>query len=160
MRTETIIRNVYTFDELSDAAKETAREWYRQGDEYPWMDEAMQSIRTFCEHFGVSIRNYCIDSYGYLYVSTDAENTHFRGVKLRQINCDAMPTGYCLDNTLWFEFYDEFKRTGDALAAFNDAIDAAVRDIREDIEYHYSDECVDESILCNEYEFTEDGRIA
>ena len=34
MRAETI--NIYTFDELNDAAKDKAREWYRQNLDYPW----------------------------------------------------------------------------------------------------------------------------
>ena len=31
------------------------------------------------------------------------------------------------------------------------------RDGYKQIEYYYSDESVDENIICNDYEFTEDG---
>jgi hypothetical protein len=61
---------------------------------------------------------------------------------------------------LWFTFYDEFKRTGNAYAAFVEAIDQAFRDWRNDLEAQLEDEAVDENILCNEYEFTEDGGMA
>ena len=157
MRTATV--NLYKFDELSDTAKEIAREWWRNGLDYPWWSESNDSIRAFCDHFGVTVKDYSIGAYQPSYLDTDAENSHFRGVKLKGIDRDYMPTGYCLDCALWQTFYDEFKRTGDALYAFNEAIDAAVKEIREDAEYQYTDECVDEMLTINEYEFTEDGKI-
>ena len=157
MRQQTV--NLYKFDELSDDAKDVARNWWRQDLEYFWMDDAMNSVKSFCDHFGVMIHEYNIGAFQPSYLDTDAENAHFRGVKLKSINRDYMPTGYCIDCTLWQTFHDEFKRTGDALYAFNEAIDAAVSEIKADIEYQYSDEAVDEMLTINEYEFTEDGKI-
>ena len=90
-------------------------------------------------------------------MTTDAENSNFRGLKLRDVTRDNTPTGYCLDCALWFTFYDEFKRTGDALRAFNEAIDAAVAEVVADMEYQYTDESVDEMLTINEYEFLENG---
>ena len=157
MRQQTV--NLYKFSELSDDAKEVAREWYRNGLDYPWCSESNDSIKAFCDHFGVKVKDWSIGVYSPSWITTDAENAHFRGVKLKSIDRDYMPTGYCLDCALWQTFYDEFKRTGDALYAFKDAIDTAVREIVEDIEYQYSDEAVDEMLTINEYEFTEDGKI-
>ena len=157
MRTEQV--TIYTFDELNDVAKDKAREWYRQGLEYPWFDESMNSIKCFCDEFGVSIKDYSIGAFSHSYIETDVENSNFRGLKLKNVKRDNMPTGYCLDCALWQTFYDEFKRTGDALHAFNDAIDNARREIVADIEYQYTDESVDEMLIINEYEFTENGSI-
>ena len=157
MRTEQV--TIYTFDELNDDAKDKAREWYRQGLEYPWFDESMNSIKRFCDEFGASIKDYSIGAFCHSYIDTDAENANFRGLKLKTVKRDNMPTGYCIDCTLWNTFYDEFKRTGDALYAFNDAIDAAVRSIVADAEYQYTDESIDEMLIINEYEFTADGSI-
>ena len=159
MRTATV--QIYKFDELSDDAKDVAREWWRNGlgNDSFWWNDSEASIMAFCHHFGVSIKDYSIGAFQPSYWDTDAENAHFRGVKLKSIDRDAMPTGYCLDCALWQTFYDEFKRTGDALSAFNDAIDTAVLEIVADIEYQYSDEAVDEMLTINEYEFTEDGKI-
>lgn len=158
MRIQTV--ELYKFDELSDDAKETAREWYiNAGIEYFWWDDAFASVKAFCDHFGVSIKDYSVGAYSPSYIKTDAENANFRGIKLRSIDRDYMPTGYCLDCSLWFEFYDTFKRTGDALYAFNQAIDAAVSEIVRDMEYQYSDEAIDEWLTINEYEFTADGSI-
>lgn len=157
MRTEQVI--IYTFDELNDAAKDKAREWYRQSLDYPWWSESNDSIKAFCDEFGVSIKDYSIGAFSHSYIETDVENSNFRGLKLKNVKRDNMPTGYCIDCELWETFYDDFKRTGNALYAFNEAIDAAVCSIVADAEYQYTDESVEEMLTINEYEFTEDGSI-
>ena len=154
---ETIELTLYRFDELGDKAKEKAREWYRDGLEYHWFSESMDSIRAFAKHFGVTVKDWSIGGYG-SYIHTDATNANFRGLKLADIDRDYMPTGYCLDADLWQEFYDQFKQTGDAKHAFEQALEEAISAIQRDIDYQFSDEAVDESMTFNEYKFTEDGR--
>jgi hypothetical protein len=92
-------------------------------------------------------------------METNAENAHFRGRKLSEVNRDYMPTGYCLDCNLWETFRTVWKETGSPLRAFNDAIDQAIKDIVSDMEYQNSDEAIDEMLIANEYEFDEDGRF-
>ena len=41
--------------------------------------------------------------------------------------------------------------------ALNDFASYMLKSMSDDYEYQYSDECVDENISCNEYEFDEDG---
>ena len=55
-------------------------------------------------------------------------------------------------------FYEDFKKTGDALYAFQQALESALSAITKDIDYQYSNEAVDEMLIINEYEFTEDGK--
>ena len=149
---------VYSFDELNDQAKEKAREWYRANIDYLWFDEARQSLTAFCDHFGVKVKDYSIgDSSGY--VRTDATNENFRGVKLSEQNRDAMPTGLWLDCELFAHFYDEFKRTGNAKGAFDDALYNFTRAVRDDLESFYWGEGVDETIQANEWTFTETGKF-
>ena len=148
----------FRFQDLEDEAKERAREWYRDGLDYPWFSESIDSIRAFAKHFGVSLMDWEIGG-GRNYIKTDATNANFRGVRLDSINRDYMPTGYCLDADLWEAFYDEFKKTGDAKHAFEQALEAALCAVQRDIEYHYSDEAVDESLRINEYEFNSNGSI-
>ena len=148
----------FRFQDLEDEAKERAREWYRNGLDYPWFSESIDSIRAFAKHFGVSLMDWEIGG-GRNYIKTDATNANFRGVRLDSINRDHMPTGYCLDADLWEAFYDEFKKTGDAKHAFEQALEAALCAIQRDIEYQYSNEAVDESLRFNEYEFNSDGSI-
>lgn len=66
MRTETITRKLYTFDELSETAKEKARDWYRDGSEYFWTDENKGSLNAFCDLFGIE-PNWEVSSWGYSY---------------------------------------------------------------------------------------------
>lgn len=151
-----IEKTIYTFNELNDEAKERAREWYRSGLEYPWWSEVKDSLKTFCDGFGIKVLDY---SYGGRdsYISTDADNSHFRGFKLKDFDREAMPTGFCFDCALRYTFADQFKQHGDALGAFKSALAQFILDVETDIEYQYSDEAIDENILNNDHEFTEDG---
>lgn len=156
---KTVELTVYKFDELNDKAKERARAWYRRDFEYPWWSEVQDSLKTFCAEFGVKVLDYSMGDTRDEYIKTDATNANFRGFKLKDFDRNAMPTGYCLDCDLRYTFADEFKKHGDALGAFKDALNAFLIGVRNDVEYQYSDEAVDESLVCNEYDFTEDGNI-
>ena len=156
MRTEEIV--VLKYDELGDSAKETAKNWFKEVVDYPWFDDGMTSIKVFSKHFGITVVNYEIGAFSYSWVKTNADKSHFRGLKLKDIDRDHNPTGYCVDWDLWNTFYDTWKITGDPLKAFHDAIECAVTDIQKDWEYQYSDEAVEEMLIINEYEFTEDGK--
>lgn len=149
---------IYQFSELDDSGKESAREWFKDGMDYPWWKDSFESVKVFCNHFDIKIKDYSIGAFSPSYLDTDAENHSFRGLKLKNFNREHTPTGYCLDCTLWETFYDTWKETSDPLEAFNQAIEKAVKDIQSDMEYQYSDESVDEMLIINEYEFTEDGK--
>lgn len=157
MRTEEI--NIYKFDELmNNESKERARAWFREGLEYPWWDDGMKSVNHFCNHFGVKLLDYEVSTHRPYFIKTDASNAHFRGYKLKRVDAGATMTGYCLDYTLWYTFHKTFRATGDAKCAFNDALHAAFKDMVADMEWHETDECIDELLTINEYEFTADGR--
>ena len=152
-----IEETIYHFDELSDEAKETARDSFRDIEPF-WTKESIQSIEAFCEAFGVSLLDYSVDIYRSFY-RTNASNANFRGKKLPQFNREYMPTGYCLDNELWMTFYDVFRNTGDAKYAFNEALDAGFRAWRKDMEYQTTDEYIDDFIIGGGYEFYENGKL-
>lgn len=154
---EVVELQVFQFHELDEQAKGNAREWYRTNSEYPWFDEAISSLKAFCDHFNVTLRDWNLGD-GRGYVKTDAEQSHFRGIKLSEQDRDAMPTGLWLDCELFQHFYDEFKNTGDAKAAFDDALYNLVRAVSRDVEYYYSDESADENIETNMWTFTAEGK--
>lgn len=155
---KTITINVYAFYELSESAKQKARDKYlTEYHEYSWLNEGKDSLKSFCEYFNVDLKDYSVSPCSYSYVETNASNQNFRGVKLKTINRDYMPTGYCMDCSLWITFYDVFKATGNALQAFNEAIDQWVKDMISDMKYQDSDEYIDEHMTINEYEFDEKG---
>ena len=158
--TKTITKQieVYSFDELSKDAKRNVSQWVHQYG-YFWMEESVQSVKSFCDEFGVKVKNYEIGLWGHSYINTDAENNHFRGFTKAQAMAmrEKMPTGYCLDCTLFYTFADNFDKG--ALVAFNDAIDAAVKDILSDMESQESDEYLSEHCEANSYEFDVNGKI-
>lgn len=67
MRTATI--NIYKFEELSEQAKQTAIESYRQDISYHfgyhWMDEWIDSLKTFSDMLGIVIKDYKFSPYCY-----------------------------------------------------------------------------------------------
>lgn len=151
---------VFKFVELSESAKERARQWWRDGMEFAWSDESLDSIRAFCAQFGIKLRGWNIGPYFPIdYMLSDYDNSNFRGMKLRQFTRENYPTGYCLDAGMSIAFYDEFKRTGDAKSAFEHAVYQGFKEWRDDMEYQMSDEAIDELLEINYYEFTESGSI-
>ena len=76
---------VYKFEELSDSAKDNARSWFREGNDYPWWDDSLKSIKAFCSVFVIKIQNYEIARQGYSFLDTDDGNHHFRGRKLKDM---------------------------------------------------------------------------
>lgn len=153
--------NTYSFDELSDAAKDRALQDYRShGFEYAWQDENHDSLNAFCDLFGVKVTDWSIGTWGHSYIKTDAENSHFRGWNKAKVNdIPDFLTGYCFDCAFIEAFKKEFERTHDALHAFNGAIDAGLRAWVADLEDQESDEYIIECIEVNEYQFLENGRM-
>ena len=154
---------VCKYSELNDEAKQRAKDWYLQGMEYPFHQENIESIKAFCGHFGVTLKDWSIGGRGE-YLKTDADNSNFRGFTMEDAKKLAemgyLPkSGTWLDCTMIQSFFEDFKRTGgDALYSFKQALESALQAINRDIEYHYSDESVEEMMEINDYEFDEDGR--
>ena len=151
---------VFKFDELSESAKENARDRWRDGMEFAWRDEAKDSIRAFLGQFGIKLTEWNVGPYQpFSYRLSEYDNSNFRGMKLRDFERENYPTGYCLDADMSIEFYDVFKKTGDAMHAFECAIESGFIGWRNDMEWQVSDEYIDECLEINEYEFTENGEI-
>jgi hypothetical protein len=151
---------VYSFDELTDSVKGQVLAHFGERVDYPWFSDALDSIKAFVKHFHGDIMDYSIGGEVYRsYVKTTVDRSYFRGVKLKDIDPDYNPTGYCLDCTLWGTMKEEFTKTGDAFYAYQQAIESALADIASDVEYQYSEEALTEMIEMNGYEFFEDGEI-
>lgn len=181
MRTEQV--KIYKFDELDDSAKERARAWYRGcGDVYSWGDESVESLKKFAEWFGIRIRDYSLGgsdnrSQGVKFdlnvddwLADEYDETHgMRGVRLwKYLNNQFMLpdlsgncpfTGYCMDEVLLDAVREFMERPHDVnyTELMTECIDRFVKEYAAEVDYEYSDEAVDENILANEYEFTEDG---
>ncbi len=154
----TIQVDIFPFEELNEQAQQHAIQEYREGmHDHLWLDAGIRSLQAFCEHFNIKINDWSIGLHSRPYVKTDSAPAHFRGLKLKSLDRDYMPTGYCIDCDFFMSFYDAFKLTGDAFDAFNHAISCGVRAIVSDLEHEQSDECISEQLINNEHEFLIDG---
>ena len=142
MRTETIERNVYQFDELSDIAKDNVRSMFS---EYHWIDEAKNTLNAFADAVGIRITDYSIDCgcSAHSYVKWEGKPSgRFISTYL---------SGFCMD----YGITTEWNKSRDVDAA----ISILLNEIERDYEHQMSDEYLSEHCKCNEYEFTEDGGL-
>ena len=170
MKTKTI--TLYEFNELSDTAKEKAREWYRGGAlDYDWWD----SIYDDAKRIGIKITAFDLDrnrhATGELLAS--AEETAHKIEKEHGDSCETYKTAkqYLADRDKLVEsaerdengeFVDEYSldcALDDLDAEFlNSLLEDYSVILQKEYEYLLSDESVDENILANGYTFTEDGK--
>ena len=64
---------LFRFSELNEEAQENALIWARNNilDIFSWNNESIQSIRAFCQKYGVTLRDYQIGPWeGYAYTET------------------------------------------------------------------------------------------
>lgn len=147
---------VYTFDELSDSAKEKAREWYRNNClDYEWFDLIYDDAKSI----GLKLTTFGLD-----------RDRHAEGV----FTNGALECANAIESQHG-ESCETFKTAKAFLAARGGIVDAAKLDdcetqflasiledyaiiLQKEFEYLLSDESVDNIILTNEYTFTESGK--
>jgi hypothetical protein len=173
MRTESI--EVFTFDELSEAAKEQARNWYRSVEVWHWGGEWWNSAVAFSAIAPIDIRGVDWDRADPdMSWSGDDDLREMSGVRAwkwlhnngwfdlaaKNVMGECSLTGYCGD----CEFFDPIEKhrrdpagVPDLETLFRDCVHNWAFAARRDMEWCYSDECADETILCNGYEFDATG---
>jgi hypothetical protein len=172
MRTETI--NIYTFDELSDKAKDRARGWWRQGAlDYGWWE----CIYEDAERIGLKISGFDTGRSCEIegnFIGTPEETAEKILAEDGEGWADLVAESRAYKKTL-AEFMATAEKDEDgelatyALEADREDIDKEflyallqgfLSELRDEAEHLQSDEVADEMITVNEYEFTEDGGIA
>lgn len=171
MRIKTI--NLYQFDELGDAAKERARDWFRSvALEYDWWDQVYEDA----ERVGLKIKGCDLDRGSYVEANfmVSAEETAHKIEKEHGETCetfqdaksylkerDALVSAIQKDEN--GDFIDENTLDEELDALDNNFLKTLSEDYRimlqREMDYLLSDEHVDESIRINEYEFTETGKL-
>lgn len=182
------IKEIFKFDELDESAKEKAREWYREGAlDYDWWEFIYDDAKTIGALFGLDIDDiwfngfYCQGSgsafkgsYNYKkgglkevisYAPQDKELHAI--VKALQ---DVQRRNFYQATATISAYRDSSIRVGvehpTNIVQDADSIEEALEDfnhwifnrLEREYEWLMSDECVDEMIEANGYEFTEDGR--
>ncbi|MES2006873.1 MAG: hypothetical protein V4436_02060 [Patescibacteria group bacterium] len=164
---KTTITTVYTFDELSDAAKIKAREWYKEGDDMPFLEEYMNELLTDLLAQNKIEAEEAKVMYSLSYCQGDG--AMFAGVfEFKGNNVSVKQSGHYYHSNSkvidWPDFVGEDKETTENAIA--DEFEAIYTKICRELEkqgYNYieqerSNENVDDNILNNEYTFTETGK--
>ena len=81
---------VYELEELSDAAKESARAWYRETClEHEWYDAVFEDFETICGILGITLRTSPVRLYGG--GTRDKPHVWFRGYADNRIMPRSLP---------------------------------------------------------------------
>lgn len=155
-----MIKSIVYFDKLSDKAKEKAREWWRNGNDFPFLSEA---IKEYTQH-KLEKAGYDVEDLKVYYslsncqgdgVSFTANLT--KGIERYEVNQSGH---YCHEMTM-----SVYHEDGDGNETDDNGVLDEVRSIARMVEkmgYSYideenEDENVDESIDVNEYTFSLSG---
>lgn len=163
---------VYTFDELNDKAKEKALQWWYESFGYPWGDEAIETIKKFVALFNGKVKNYSIDYQNASRSSVgiqwpDGMIEDMPGIRAYKwivnnkipISGDCPLTGVCFDEHALDSVRDFLKNPkGETIREIvEDGIKNVLKAVEKDFEHQAYGEGAIESILANEYTFTENG---
>ncbi len=151
----TITTKVYQFDELSDEAKQRAREWFlADGDE---ADQAWEYVQDDAKEIGLKIISLSDHRGNEGEFIESAIGTAKKILDEHGSSCETYKTASRYKNSLIAETDDE-KREDVTHEFLHDLLEDYRVMLNKEIEYKYSDESVDENIRANEYEFTIDGK--
>lgn len=186
---KTVEVKIYKYEELSDEAKEKARAWFREGSyDCDWYDSVYELLKDGLFHGGVpdKFASYpyvtSIEVKGFdLYrrsIDVTAEIDYralleehakaFVGGKYTNAMLKLYDADYIQYHSGSWHWYGA--RNCTIFTAFTDTLPTA-KDIAQEIgeevlsmlqaeaDYIESDENVEEGIRCNEYDFTEDGKV-
>lgn len=173
MKTKTI--SVYEFSELSDTAKQRAKDDFAASDGYCWSDDMLESITKLAEHFDGKVKDYNLDWFDSSPSSMDFNMPDMEpgeiesrlgqlgtfDAKTLRGNGDCKLTGYCGDEDAIDGFRQAWhKGERDLTALMDAAFGTWIKAAQADCKSHYSDEQFTEFCQANDYEFYEDGEIA
>lgn len=161
------IEEVYQFDELSERAKDKAREWYRSGAlEYAWWD----SLYDDAAGVGLKITGFDIDRGNYCEgeLTTSPLESITKILAEHGKDCDTYKLALLYKPQFEALREKELNTEEDVSGEQDELMEEytyALREeylsmLRKEYEYLTSTECIDETILANEYEFLEDGTRA
>lgn len=140
---KTIEISLYSFNELSEKAKEKALSIYQTENQYFWENEALESLKAFFDEIGLFIINYQIDWY-----CPNNSWVRYEG-KTNGKFIKKYFTGYCLDYPL-SSTWNKTKDVEKSLWAF-------FLETQKDYEHQLSEEYFSEYCEANEIYFDEKG---
>jgi hypothetical protein len=175
MKTRTI--NIYEFSELSDKAKQHAKE-LPAFQEFTWADECLSSLKALAEHFKGELKDWQIDWHNSSYSSVEFEMPDLEQMPADEIagklaklgtfdpvtlrgNGDCLLTGYCADESAIDGFRQAWhKGERDLNTLMQSAFKNWLKDCQADALGFFDDENFAEHCEANQYEFLENGDLA
>jgi MarR-like DNA-binding transcriptional regulator SgrR of sgrS sRNA len=163
--------NTYQYDELSDEAKETAREWYAQCIDIDGWSEHI--VKDDAPEVGLKITAFDTDHYCKGGFIGSPQETADLILENHGESCDTFKTAesFLRDIAPYQLVIDEYQEGDeDAREDAEEKIEEAEQEFlqslledyrimpRQEYEYQFSEESIAENIRINEYEFTEDGK--
>lgn len=162
-----IIVKLYKFEELTEKAKEKARDWFRAGydGQFEW-----DYVREDAEEIGLKItelRPTGIQGDNHGEFVTTARECAEKVLKDHGDTCETFK-----DARAYLKEIDALELDEDGEYKDQDTADEITREFKRSLledyrvmleeahEYRNSAECIDEDMAANEYEFTEDGERA
>lgn len=166
---------VFKFSELSEKAKQRAKDDYANNCGFAWGDEYLDSLKALAKHFGGRLTDWTIDFFGGWQSSVQFKMSPLEPIEIRELLeqlggynpetlrglGDCKLTGFVGDEAAidgfrkaWFDGELDI----DALmqAAYNEWL----RHAQADCECQYSDETFNETCEANGYEFYANGELA
>lgn len=209
---KTISVNLYSFSELSESAKQKARDKYREWSDYFYADFVIEDAKNIADILGIEFDTRSVPlmngktrsepvvyysgfyhqgsgasfagSYKYKkgakkailkYAPQDSElhriadelqaiqkrNFYSLRASISQSGRDCHEYSMSVDCSNWLDDYREISDSDceDVLELMRDFARWIYSQLQAEYEYRMSDECIDETLEANEYEFLEDGTI-
>ena len=158
----TVRIKVYKFNELSEPAKEKARDWYRGGND---LEHCWEYIKDDAEEVGlkiISLDDHRQNKGEFTLSANEVAANIFRD---HGEGCETYKTARKFMDE-WEPVFANYMQTEEGedklMEMEDDFLQQLLEDYRilynQDLEWNASNEAVDENILINEYEFTQDGK--
>ena len=146
---------VYKLSELSDSAQTNAHNNYIINLEQYDADEAIESIKSYLDFFGLSVKNYSLSTYGRSFFDYDDNN--IRNVKPKDVpNYFA---GTYVDSVFYDSFMHHAKKNGDIKNAIRHAVDDCVSATIRQMEYEESYDSFYDMSEANEWHYLANGEL-
>lgn len=165
---------VYEFSELSNEAKEVAKDKHAEISGYSWSEEALNSLKKLAEHFGGKLVDYQVswNNSSRSYALFDApeyteeqlesliEELGAVDPKTNKGTGECVLTGYCMDDSAADGVREAFNNgERDTNKLLQAGFRSWLKDCQDDYQSQYSDEGFTEIAEANEWFFTKDGKI-
>lgn len=169
-----ITTNIYKFEELSRAAKDNFKTYWREHMGYDGAADAKKSFVALINHFDGRLQEYSMDwnnlnhsSVRFIMPEMSKEEIAARLNELGAYNPETLKglgdcklTGYFMDEEAIDGFRIAFcSGEHDLTKLMKAAFKSWKKAAKEDYKWQLSDECLTETAEANEWEFTEDGQL-